>query len=432
MSRQVADLLLDGIGRLYTVDAPGDDAGPRRGAALADVGIVENAAVAAYEGRIVAAGPSEAVRKRVRILPGAEYHDVEGQAVCPGFVDPHTHAVFARPRPEEFGRRLVGESYASIAQSGGGIRASVRHFREIAEDELRDRTRRRLRDCLRLGSTTVEVKSGYGLDLEQELKALRVVDSLRGEARIPRLVATCLAAHEIPDDFRDDRDAWLDTVCDTILPQVADLDLAERVDVFCEPHVFTVEESRRVLRAGQALGLRACVHADELEGSGGAELAVEVGADSADHLGRISDAGIDALAGGNTVGVLLPGTIFSLGLDNWAPARTMIERGAPVALATDFNPGSNYCESVPLTMAIACTRMALHPHEALVMATLNAAWALGRADRVGSLAEGKLCDLVVLRSDSIDELCQHLGQDEIDRVVLHGRSVWSRVEDSSA
>jgi len=432
VSQRVADLLLDGIGRLYTVDAPGDTDGPRRGAAVADVGLVEDAAIAAYEGRIVAVGPSDAVRSRVRILPGAEYHDLEGRAVCPGFVDPHTHAVFARPRPEEFGRRLVGESYASIARSGGGIRASVRHFREASEEELLRATRERLRSCLRYGSTTVEIKSGYGLDLDQELKALRVVRALSGQRGLPRLVATCLAAHEIPDGYREDRGAWLDLVCDTILPRVADEGLAERVDVFCEPHVFTVEESRRVLETGKRLGLRPCVHADELEPSGGAELAVEVGADSADHLGRISEAGIDALAAGNTVGVLLPGTIFSLGLDNWAPARTMIERGAPVALATDFNPGSNYCESVPLTMAIACTRMGLHPHEALVLSTLNAAWALGRAAEVGSLAEGKHCDLVVLRSDSIDELCQHLGLDEIDRVVLHGRSVWSRVADSSA
>ncbi len=418
------DLLVDGIGRLYTCHRPGDEKGPRRGPdALSDVGLVEDAAVAAYQGEIVAVGPQDEVHRAVRLLPGGAYLDAGGRAVVPGFVDPHTHAVFGRSRPEEFGRRLVGESYQSIAASGGGIRASVRDFRRRDRRELVTLTRGRLREALRSGTTTIEVKSGYGLELEAELKALRVLRDLSGESGLPRIVPTCLAAHEFPDEYRDRRDAYVDLVCETILPQAVAEGLAERVDVFCEPGVYTVEQARRVLSRGMELGLDACIHADELEGGGGSELAAELGAASADHLGAIAPEGIEALAAAPTVGVLLPGTIFSLGLDRFAPARTMIEAGVAVALATDFNPGSNYCSSIPLTMAIACTRMHLHPHETLVMATIQAAWALRRPDSVGSLRVGKRCDLLVLRTETIDELVQHMGADEIETVVQDGRIV---------
>ncbi len=422
-TREPVDLLIHGIGKLYTLEEDGIGPGPRRRGDVGRVGLVENGAVAAYAGRIVAVGAEEDVRRRVQILAGAKQIDAEGGAVIPGFVDPHTHAVFDAPRSWEFGRRLVGESYASIAEAGGGIRATVRAFREVDEDELVRRTRRRLRAALAYGSTTVEVKSGYGLELESELRALRVVKRLQGDPHLPDLVATCLAAHEFPDEWRDDRDGYVGLVCEEILPAVAAEGLAERADVFCEPGVYTVEQSRRVLEAAAALGMRGTVHADELEGSGGAELAAELGADSADHLGRISDAGIDALADSETVGVLLPGTIFSLGLNEQAPARRMIDAGVALALATDFNPGSNWCESMPLTLAIACTRLHLHPHEALTMATINAAHALRRADRVGSLAVGKSMDVNILRGDSVDSLAHHLGLDPLQKVVRDGRVV---------
>ena len=422
-TREPVDLLIHGIGKLYTLEEDGIDPGPRRRGDVGRVGLVENGAVAAYAGRIVAVGAEEDVRRRVQILAGAKQIDAEGGAVIPGFVDPHTHAVFDAPRSWEFGRRLVGESYASIAEAGGGIRATVRAFREVDEGELVRRTRRRLRAALAYGSTTVEVKSGYGLELESELRALRVVKRLQGDPHLPDLVATCLAAHEFPDEWRDDRDGYVRLVCEEILPAVAAEGLAERADVFCEPGVYTVEQSQRVLEAAAALGMRGTVHADELEGSGGAELAAELGADSADHLGRISEAGIEALADSATVGVLLPGTIFSLGLNEQAPARRMIDAGVALALATDFNPGSNWCESMPLTLAIACTRLHLHPHEALTMATINAAHALRRADRVGSLAVGKSMDVNILRGDSVDSLAHHLGLDPLQKVVRDGRVV---------
>lgn len=431
MGRERVDFLLHTAGRLYTVHDPADAAGPRRGDALREVQIVERGAVAARDGVIVDVGTLDEVRDRIDLAPGATVLDAGHSAVTPGFVDPHTHAVFASPRSDEFGRRLVGESYQSIAASGGGIRASVRDFRRIEPADLRARTRRRLRAALSYGTTTIEIKSGYGLDFDNEIKALEVVEALSGDPDLPAIVATCLAAHEVPDEWREDREGYLKRVCDEILPAVAARGLAERVDVFCEPGVYDPAETERVLRRGQELGLRATVHADELDGSGGAEVAARVGADSADHLGAISGAGIRALAGSRTVGVLLPGTIFSLGLEGQAPARSMIDQGVALALATDFNPGSNWCESVPLTMAIACTRLRLHPHEALVMATLNAAHALGRAQHVGSLAVGKLCDCNVLREKSVDALCHHLGLDPVALVIRGGRVV-ARVPEPGA
>jgi imidazolonepropionase len=421
MARQAIDFLVHTSGLLYTMEEPGLGASPRRGADLARVGIVEGGAVAALEGVIVAVGPLDEVRDRIEFTDGTTVLDAGRRAIVPGFVDPHTHAVFGWPRSDEFGRRLTGESYQSIAASGGGIRASTREFRKIGKDQLLELTRARLRAALCYGTTTMEIKSGYGLDFDSEIKALEVVAELAGEEGLPRTVATCLAAHEIPDEYRDDREAYLRIVCDEVLPAVAERGLAERVDVFCEPGVYTPEETERVLARGRELGLRSTVHADELDGSGGAEVAVRMGSDSADHLGAISEGGIAALADSETVGVLLPGTIFSLGLDNQAPARSMIDRGVALALATDFNPGSNWCESVPLTMAIACTRLKLHPHEALAMATLNAAHALGRGAEAGSLAVGKRCDCNVLREQSVDSLCHHLGLDPVDSVIVDGR-----------
>lgn len=421
--RQPADLLVTNIGRLYTVARPDDAQGPRRGATLSDVGLVRRGAVAAHRGAIVACGEQDAVLRQVQPLPEVASLDAGGRAVVPGLVDPHTHAVFSAPRADEFARRLAGESYQSIAASGGGIRRSVREFRELDEEELLARTRRRLRAALAQGTTTIEIKSGYGLDLEQELKALRVVRRLAAGGGVPRTVATCLAAHEVPDERRADPEGWLSEVCQSILPRVAREQLADRADVFCEPGVFTPAQSRRVLEAARDLGLRGCIHADELEGSGGAELAAQMQLDSADHLGRISPAGIAALAGAATVGVLLPATIFGLGLSTYAPARRMIQAGVAVALATDFNPGSSYCDSVPLAMAIACTQMRLQPAEALVMATLNAAWALRRAHSVGSLGVGKRCDLVVLEADSLEEMVHHLGLSAVRQVVLDGAPV---------
>jgi len=419
------DLLVTGIGQLCTVHAPDlDQAGPRRGAGLAELGIFTDAALAVAGGQIVAAGPEAEVRAALfaGAAPpaGVEHLDVRGAAVVPGFVDPHTHAVFGRTRQDEYDRRVRGESYLEIAAAGGGIRASVRDLRARDEDELVALTVPRLRRLLARGTTTVEIKSGYGLSLGDELKSLRAARRAAAEVGI-EAVLTCLAAHEIPDEYRDRRARYVALVCDEILPAVAAEQLAERCDVFCEPSVFDLAETETIARRATELGLRLTLHADELEPMGGAALAARLGADSADHLIRIDEAGIAALAASDTVATLLPGTVFTLGIRDYAPARQMIDAGCAVAVATDFNPGSCPIESVPVIQSIACSQMRLSPAETLVASTLNSAWALRRADRVGSLAPGKAADFLVLRGDDFRLLPYHGGVDQVAAVYRGGR-----------
>ncbi|MBC8425789.1 imidazolonepropionase [bacterium] len=413
------DLLVDGIGQLCTLDRAEDGrAGPRRGRALGDPGIVENAALAVDGGRVVAYGPSGSFAE----LAAKATLRVDGACVVPGFVDPHTHAVYGRTRQDEYERRLRGETYLEIAAAGGGIHASVRDLRERDEDELVAMTVPRLREALASGTTTIEIKSGYGLSADDEIKMLRAARRAADEAGL-RAVLTCLAAHEIPAEFRDRRGDYVDLVCEEILPRVAQEGLAERLDVFCEPSVFDLAETERILARGLELGLRATVHADELEPFGGAVLAARLGAGSADHLIKIDAAGIAALADSTTVAVLLPGTVFTLGLRDYAPAREMIAAGAAVALATDYNPGSSPISSVPLVMAIACTQMRLSPAEALAATTDNAAWALGLGGEVGVLAPGRPADFLVLDVDDYRLVPYHAGRNPVRAVFRDGKRV---------
>jgi imidazolonepropionase len=323
--------------------------------------------------------------------------------------------VFGRTRQDEYERRLRGESYLEIAAAGGGIRASVRDLRERDADDLLALTIVRLERLRRGGTTTVEIKSGYGLTLDDELKMLRVARQAADTVGI-RAVLTCLAAHEVPDEYRGQRDQYVRLVCDEVLPQVAAEGLAERCDVFCEPSVFDLVQTETILGRALDLGLRATVHADELEPMGGSALAARLGADSADHLIRIQPEGIAALADSQTVATLLPGTVFTLGLGTYAPARAMIDAGCAVALATDFNPGSCPIPSVPLIQSIACSQMRLAPAEALVATTLNAAWALGLAAEVGSLAPGKAADFLVLAGDDYRLVAYHGGVGQVAEV----------------
>ncbi|MFN2370008.1 MAG: imidazolonepropionase, partial [Candidatus Krumholzibacteriia bacterium] len=341
-------------------------------------------------------------------------------AVIPGWVDPHTHAVFGRTRQDEYERRLRGETYLQIAAAGGGIHSSVRDLRGRSEDELVALTVPRLQEMLRHGTTTVEIKSGYGLDLEDELKMLRAAGRAGALAGI-RVVRTCLAAHELPREYADRRADYVRLVTDEILPRVVAENLAERCDVFCEPTVFTLAETETILVRARELGLGLTVHADELASYGGAALAARLGASSADHLIRIDPAGRAALAAGRTVATFLPGTVFTLGLDHWPPARAMVDEGCAVALATDFNPGSCPILSMPLITAIACTQLRLLPAEALVAATLNAAWALGRQNEVGSLAPGKAADFVILDGDDHRLVPYRAGHNPALRVFVAGR-----------
>jgi imidazolonepropionase len=412
------DFLIRNIGQLVTMAGSVDE--PRRGAEMADIGIVENAAIAALDGRIVWVGSD--AQAQVAPDSSARILDAGGACVTPGYVDPHTHAVFGRTRQDEYERRNRGETYLEIAAAGGGIHASVRDLRERGRDELLALTIERLRELRAFGTTTVEIKSGYGLSLDDELKMLEIAGAA-AEALGLNVVRTCLAAHEVPQEFKNDRAGYIDLIISEILPAVVASGLADRLDVFCEPTVFNLEETAAILQAGQALGLRATVHADELEPFGGAALAAALGADSADHLIRIDETGIAALAASDTVAVLLPGTVFTLGLDHYAPARAMIDAGATVALATDFNPGSCPIRSMPLIMAIACTQMKLSPAEALTACTINSAFALGVADRVGSLAVGKRADLLILDVDDYRLVPYYAGHNPVAKVIMNGEEV---------
>jgi len=377
-----------------------------------DTAVLTGAAVAVEDGLVAAVGPQAALEGR---YPDAERVDCAGGVLTPGLVDSHTHAVFGRWRADEYALRSQGVPYMEIARQGGGINASVRDLRARSEDELVGLTRDRLRDVLALGTTTVEVKSGYGLTTEDELKMLRVVRRVDGETPLD-LVATFLGAHEVPPEYRDRREAYIELVTEEMIPRVAEEGLARFCDVFMEPGVFTGDETRRILQVGLDHGLIPKLHADELEPSGGAELAAELGAASADHLGAISEAGIGALAGSDTVATLLPGTLFFLGKTAYAPARRLLEAGAEVALATDFNPGSSANPSLPLILTVACSQMGMSPLEALVAATRGGARALRLEDR-GVLTAGCRADLVVWDTTDYREIPYRYG-------IRLARSVW--------
>ncbi len=413
--REPADLLVLHAAELVTcADGP---PGPLRGDDLRAPGILADGAVAVRDGVFVAVGASAEVAAR---FDAARVIDAGGVCVVPGFVDPHTHLVFGATREDEFELRCLGRSYEEIAAAGGGIRASSRRFRTASRDAVLAQARATRARALAHGTTTVEVKSGYGLDTESELRALEVAGELddRGD-----VVRTFLGAHEVPDDWRDDRAGYVRLVCEEMLPRVAERRLARYCDVFCEAHVFTPEETRTICAAARALGLGIKLHADELAGTGGAELAVELGAVSADHLMRVSDAGIAALAASDTVAVLLPGTSFFLGMRHFAPARRMIEAGCAVALATDCNPGSSMTENPQQVLTIACIGLGLRPAEALAAFTRNAAYAVGLGDVVGRIAPGYRADLVVTDVANHRLLAYHHGVNHARTVVHHGRVV---------
>ncbi len=377
-------------------------------------------AVVRCEGRAIAFVGDRAEHDR-RFPPADEMLDAEGGCVVPGFVDPHTHLPFAGWREGEFDRRLHGETYAEIAAAGGGIVATVAATRAASFDELLALTLARLDRQLLTGTTTTEAKSGYGLDRDSELKQLQV---LREAARRHpvEIAPTAMAGHEVPPEWRHDPDGYVEYVVDEIHPAIAAAGLAEAVDVFCEKGVFSPAQTRRLLADASRYGWRIHLHADELTDLGGAALAAELGAASASHLLHVSDTGIAALAAAGVVAVALPGVSFFL-RDRWAPVRKLVAAGVPVALATDCNPGSSHTESIPAVMALACLGAGLTSEEAAVAATLNAAAALGRADRIGSLEPGKQADLVVLDAPSPKHLVYHFGVNLVRHVVKAGRIV---------
>jgi imidazolonepropionase len=356
---------------------------------MSDIGLVEDGAVAMLGGRIEAVGPRDELRTR---YPDARRMELSGNVLAPGLVDSHTHAVFGRWRLDEYEQRCAGVPYMEIARQGGGINASVRDLRQRSEAELVELSLPRLRRLLEHGTTTVEVKSGYGLSLDDELKMLRVIDRLAQEEWID-IVPTFLGAHAFPPEYRDRRDEYVAMVADDMIPAVARSGLATFCDVFLEPGVYTPEDTRRILDAALDAGLIPRLHADEFESSGGAELAAEFAAASADHLGAVSEDGIAALAASDTIATLLPGTLFFLGKDNYPPARQLIDSGAAVALATDFNPGSSPTVNLQIVMTLACSRLGMSPAEAFIASTANGAAALRLTDGRGSLEPGAPADI---------------------------------------
>jgi imidazolonepropionase len=340
----------------------------------------------------------------------------------PGFVDCHTHLAFAAYRLDEYEWRVAGTPYAEIAARGGGIAKSVGHVRAMSEEELLAVSAARLQSAIMHGTTTIEIKSGYGLDLENELKQLRVVRALA--ARYPvTIVPTFLGGHAIPPEYREKREDYVRLLIEVMIPAVVREKLAEFNDVFCETGAFSREETERILRFGQRAGLKARIHAEELTDTGGAVLAAELGAASADHLKKIGPEGINAMTAAGVFGVLLPGTSFGLPSLDFAPARAMLAAGMRLAIATDFNPGSSTCESMPMMISIACSHMRLSPAEAISMATYNPAFVLGREREVGSLESGKRADFIVLNAVDHREVANHFGVNPVATVFVAG-AAW--------
>ena len=393
---------------------------PRRGAAQRVASSISDGVVASRAGRIVFTGSETAFQGSVQATADAVIVDAGGGTVVPGFVDPHTHVIYAGDRREELRRRLAGATYAEIAAEGGGILSTVRATREATEEELIESARPRLAEMLRCGTTTAEAKSGYGLETAAELKMLRAIRHLAGSQPID-LVATFLGAHEIPREYRDRRQAYLDLLTGEMIPAVAGESLAAWCDVFCETGVYTPGESRAILEAGARAGLRPRIHADELAASGGSDVAADVGARSADHLLFVQPTSADRMAEAGVVATLLPAAAFYLKLGRFAPARMLIERGVAVALATDLNPGGGFTPSMPFVITLACFGMGMTLEEALVGATINAAYSLGRDGDLGSLEPGKLMDAVIVAGEAVDLI--RVGAPAITRVVKNGRVV---------
>jgi len=395
--------------------------GAKWGSEMNDLGIIRDGAVVIEDGIITGAGNTEDILKE---HPDSELVDCKGKSVMPGFVDSHTHFVFGGYRPEEFSWRLKGISYMDIMQRGGGINATTIPTRQAALEELKETGRDRLSSMLSFGVTTVEGKSGYGLDLDTELKQLRVMKELNDEHAVD-IVSTFMGAHSVPDSYKGRTDDYIDFVIREVLPVVAKERLAEFCDVFCEANVFDIEQSRRLLLAARDYGLKSKLHADEIVPIGGTELAAELGAVSADHLLHASDRGIKMLAEKGVIATLLPATAFSL-KEPYANARKMIDEGCAVAIASDFNPGSCFSNSIPLLFALATIYMGMTIEEAVTALTINGAAALGRADSIGSIDPGKKADLIILKFPTYQFLHYHFAVNIVETVIKNGRIVYGK------
>jgi len=410
-------LAIVNIGQLITVAGPSR---PRTGAELSDLGIVADAALLIENGRIAAAGPYLEIRSK--IPAGAAVIDAEHRCVTPGFVDAHTHLVFAGNRAVEFEQRIAGATYQQIAAAGGGILRTVELTRAASEDDLLTAARRHRDWMLRGGTTTIEAKSGYGLDRDTELKMLRVLERLNEEGPV-RIVPTLLAAHTVPPEFAGRRGEYVRWVADVLIPEVAAAGLARYCDAFCDDHAFTVDECRTVLAAARHHGLGLRIHAEQFRPGTGAALAAELGAATADHLETVTEETLRQLATAGTQPVLLPGSVFALSRTAYPPARAMVELGLGIVIATDFNPGSSPVPSMPFMLSLACLEMRLSPAEALTAATINAAFSLGLGAEIGSLEPGKQANLLIHEFADYRELAYFIAAPARPRVFITGREV---------
>jgi imidazolonepropionase len=398
----------------------------KQGKAMNELHVIEDGAVVIEDGLITAVGKTADIDSQ--LLKDTEYEviDADGKAVLPGFVDSHTHFVFGGYRAEEYAWRLSGVSYMDIMKRGGGILSTVKATCDASKEELITSGMDRLNAMLSFGVTTVEGKSGYGLDHDTELKQLEVMERLNQEHPVD-IASTFLGAHAIPETYKGKEDAFIDFLIHEVLPEVSDRKLAEFCDIFCEQNVFSVDQSRRLLSKAKEMGFKLKLHADEIVRLGGAELASELNAVSADHLLQASDQGIQALAKSHVVATLLPGTAFSL-KEPYARARYMIDQGCAVALATDFNPGSCFTESIPLIIALATIYMGQTTEEAISSLTINGAAALDRANTIGSIDEGKKGDLIILEYPSYHFLSYHIGVSSVEKTIKKGNLVFDKKE----
>jgi len=410
-------LLITGCKQLLTLRGPV----PRRGRALRDPGMIKDGALLVRDGRIVAVGARKAIERR-KDARRAKKFDLGGRVVLPGFVDSHTHLVFAGNRAEEYEKRIAGATYEQIAKSGGGILSTVRKLRVAEAGALYARAHDWLLSFAAHGTTTVEAKSGYGLDAASELKMLRVMSALRRHARLD-IVPTFMGAHVVPPEFKKRPDAYVDLLVRKLIPYVAREGLAEFCDVFCDRGAFTVAQARRILTAARVCGLGPRIHAEQIAHTGAARLAVELHAASADHLEKVNAADIRALAASDVTCTLLPGCCFHLGLEHYAPARKLMDAGAIVALATDFNPGTSPTLNMQMVLSLACTQMRMSPAEAIAAATINAAHSLRRGDRIGSLEVGKFADIAVFEVEDYREIPYYFGVNHCTLTLKRGTAL---------
>ncbi len=412
------DLVIHSVSQLLTIPN-----GPQRGHALGELGIIEDGAIAIHNGQIVAIGKTPDIQQQYQ---AAKTIDASGKVAMPGFVDPHTHVVWAGDRANEFEMRLAGATYMDIMNAGGGIMSTVRKTRGASVDQLVAETKLRLQRMLEYGTTTVEVKTGYGLETAAELRLWEAISRLQAELPLD-IVATFLGAHAVPEEYKGREDAYTNLVVNEMLPAIRNAPFAIRnpqfADVFCEDGAFTVAQSRRVLEKAKELGFGLKIHSDEFKGLGGTKLGAELGAVSSDHVVFTPDEDITALGQSNTVAVALPPTPFSLTQREYTPAKKFLDAGAILAIATDCNPGTGWCESMQLVIALACRYMRLTPAQAIVAATINAAYAIGMSDRVGSLEPGKQADLLIMDVPDFRHIGYRFGTNLVETVVKRGEIV---------